>query len=185
METPHTACMPLIKPIQYLFPSYILSLSKIVIQGLSQNWCSFSLDGFVTPSIGIPMKRVYSKVHFLSNKHPQTSVCQIDLKLRLVLWKSSVYFSKRRKEKSEQKHKPIHSHHSRFPKLYIWHFLSQNTVHLQLNLFLFFRPIFLMVVSNLSSECIQRLSGFPGSPGHLFWSSTHVVHVSTLETTSI
>ncbi len=51
--------------------------------------------------------------------------------------------SKRRKEKNEWKHKFIHSHHPHFPRLYIWHFLSQNAVHLQLN-----RPPFFMVVSN-------------------------------------
>ncbi len=34
------------------------------LQTLSQNWCSFSLDGIVTPSIGIPMKGTYSVVHW-------------------------------------------------------------------------------------------------------------------------
>ncbi len=36
----------------------------------------------------------------------------------------------------------IHSYHRRFPRLYIWHFRSRNTNHLQLNMLLFFQPIF-------------------------------------------
>ncbi len=47
------------------------------IQGLSQNWCSFSPDGLVTPSIEILTKRIYSVVHYLSNKQLWTSVYQI------------------------------------------------------------------------------------------------------------
>ncbi len=55
------------------------------IQGLSQNWCSFSSDGLVTLSIGILTKCTYSVVHYPFNKHPQTSVCQIDLNLSQVM----------------------------------------------------------------------------------------------------
>ncbi len=52
-----------------------------------QNWYSLSPNGLVTPSIGIPTKHAYSIVHYLSNKHPQTSVPQIDLELQFFLWK--------------------------------------------------------------------------------------------------
>ncbi len=57
----------------------------IMVQGLSQNWYSFSLDGLLTPSIGIPTKRIYSVGHYLSNKYLRTSAGQIDLGLQLVL----------------------------------------------------------------------------------------------------
>ncbi len=52
---------------------------------LSQKWWSLVLDGLVTPSIGIPTKRMYSVVHYLSNKHPQMSVRQTELELQPVL----------------------------------------------------------------------------------------------------
>ncbi len=58
-----------------------------ILQELFHNWCSFSPDELVTPSIGIRTKRTYSVVHYLSNKHTQKSVHQIDLELQLVLWK--------------------------------------------------------------------------------------------------
>ncbi len=65
---------------------------------MSQNWSSFSLEGFVTPSIGIFMKCMYSVVDYISNKRPWTSVCQIDLELQLVLWKQlCVLFKKKEK----------------------------------------------------------------------------------------
>ncbi len=51
----------------------------IFVQGLSQNWCLFSLDGLVTPSIRILKKCTYFVVHYLSNKHPWTSLHHIDL----------------------------------------------------------------------------------------------------------
>ncbi len=54
---------------------------------MSQNWCSFSPDAVVTLSIGIPMKCIYSVVHYLPNKYQWTSVSQTDLELQLVLWK--------------------------------------------------------------------------------------------------
>ncbi len=38
-----------------------------------------SLNGLVTPSIGIPTKRTYSVVNYHSNKHLRMSVCQIVL----------------------------------------------------------------------------------------------------------
>ncbi len=70
---------------QKFFPN--IKFSKNFLQGLSQNWSSFSLDRLVTPSIGIPTKCMYSVVHYLSNKHLRMSVCQINLELQLVLWK--------------------------------------------------------------------------------------------------
>ncbi len=42
----------------------------------------------------------------------------------------------------------------------------------------FFRSTLLMVVSNFSFRCIQRSSGFSGSPAHLFQSSHCVVQIS-------
>ncbi len=49
---------------------------------------------------------------------------------------------KRKERKNEWIHKFIHSYHPHFPRPYIWHFLSQNNIHLQLNMLPFFRPIF-------------------------------------------
>ncbi len=49
--------------------SYAKRVSECInlyMQALSQNWCSLSLDWLVTPSIGIPTKRIYSVVHYLS-----------------------------------------------------------------------------------------------------------------------
>ncbi len=48
----------------------------------TRNWCSFSPDGLVTPSIGIPTKRMYSAAHYLSNKHVWTFVC-LELRIHL------------------------------------------------------------------------------------------------------
>ncbi len=55
---------------------------------------------------------------------------------------SCVRPSKIRKEKGEGKYKIINWHHPHFPRPYISHFLSQNTIHLQLNTVPFFRSIF-------------------------------------------
>ncbi len=68
--------------IEIFFRHYIF-----FIQELSQNWCSLFPGGLITPSIGIPTKRMYSVVHYVPNKYPWRSVCQIDLELQLVLWK--------------------------------------------------------------------------------------------------
>ncbi len=63
--------------------------------------------------------------------------------------KTVVRTSPRKKgKKNEWKHKFIHSHNPHFPRPYIWHFLSRNTVRLQLNMLPFFPPIFFVVVSN-------------------------------------
>ncbi len=71
-----------------LFTSFMKFVEEYFnTQRLSQNRCSFSLDGLVTPSIGIPTKCMYSVVHYLSNTHPRTSVHWIDLKLQLIVWK--------------------------------------------------------------------------------------------------
>ncbi len=59
---------------------------------------------------------------------------------------------------------------------------------LQLNMLPFFPSIFFMAVPNSSfeiSECVQRSSEFPGSPGHLVLSSSCVVHVWKMETIRI
>ncbi len=89
------------------FSSYV----RESIQGLSQNWWSFSLDALVTPSIGIPIKRIYSIVRYLSNKHHRMPVCQMDLELKLVLWKQLRVPSKKSKENNKWKHKFIHLYH--------------------------------------------------------------------------
>ncbi len=47
-------------------------LVKFYIQRFSKNWYSFSQDGLVTPSIGIPTKCTYSAVHYLSKKHSRS-----------------------------------------------------------------------------------------------------------------
>ncbi len=54
---------------------------KIYVHGLSQNWCSLSLDGLVMLSIRIPTNRMYSVVYYLSNKPTGTCARQIDLEL--------------------------------------------------------------------------------------------------------
>ncbi len=72
----------------YIYFFYFTTFTwTLDIQGLSQNWCWLSPDGLMTPSIRILTKRTYSVVYYLSNKHPQISVRQIDLELQLVLWK--------------------------------------------------------------------------------------------------
>ncbi len=52
----------------------------IKIKGGPKTGACSLLDGLATPSIGIPTKCSNSVVHYLSNRHPQTSVCKIDLK---------------------------------------------------------------------------------------------------------
>ncbi len=56
------------------------------IQGLPLKWCSLSPDGLVTPSIRILMKHTFcSSLSF--KQTPWISICQINLKLLLTLWK--------------------------------------------------------------------------------------------------
>ncbi len=59
--------------------------SSLLLQELSQNWCPLSVGGLVMPFIGILTKRMYSLVHYLSNKHVWMFGRQ--LKLQLVFWK--------------------------------------------------------------------------------------------------
>ncbi len=44
-------------------------------------------------------------------------------------------------------------------------------------------PFFKWWFQTTCSECVQGPSGFPGSPGHLFRSSSRTVHISMTETT--
>ncbi len=111
-------------------PNYIKNVGNMFLLGLFQNWCSLSPDGLVTTSMRILIESVYSVVHYLSNKHPQTPVCQIDLELQLVFWKLLRVKIK------------INENTNQFLRLYIWHFLSWNTVSLQLHTLPFFQPIF-------------------------------------------
>ncbi len=114
---------------------------KYTCKGCPKTGIRFSPDGFVTPPIGIPTKRMYSVVHYLSNKHPRTSVHQLDLELPQILWKQLRVHLQKNKEKMH-KEKFIHSHYPHFPRRTFDIFLSQNTVRLQLNMLPFFRPIF-------------------------------------------
>ncbi len=75
--------------VMYVFTRFVPKLSLL------------SLDGIVTPSIGIPTKCVYCVIHYLSNKHLQMSVCQIDLELQLFC-ENSYTFPSRKWEVQEE-----------------------------------------------------------------------------------
>ncbi len=87
---------------------------------------------------------------YFFNRRPRASVCQIDLELQLVLRKQlPIPF---------QKNTNLFTRIPLSPRPNIWHFLSQNTVHLQLNMLRFFWPIFLMVFQTPSNMSKDRLS---------------------------
>ncbi len=56
----------------------------------------------MTPSIGIPMKRAYSVVHYLSNKHTQTSTQPNRSQVTASFVKTVACPSKKRKEKMNE-----------------------------------------------------------------------------------
>ncbi len=65
-------------------------------------------------------------------------------------------------KKNKQKYKFINLHHPHFLRPHIWHFLSRNTIPLQLNRLPFFRPIFLndrfkFLLPNTSKDCLSFL----------------------------
>ncbi len=118
------------------------------LQGLSQNWCLLSLDRLVILSIGIPTKCIYSAVHYLSKKHPQMSIHQIDLEFTTGFVKTVVCTPPKKERKKWKKTKFIHSHHPHFLRLYIWHFLKIPTFAAKHDSI--FSIHFFMVVSNSS-----------------------------------
>ncbi len=80
-----------------------------LIWGLSQNRCSFSRDKLLTPSTGILTKRTYSVVHYLSNNHLWTSVCQVHLELQPVLQKQLRVALQKKKKKKKLTKTPMSS----------------------------------------------------------------------------
>ncbi len=93
-----------------------------------------------------------------------------------------MYPSIKRNEKNEQKHKFIHLHHL---PIHLTFSFSKYRLFAAKHTSILSTYFFNGGYRTSPLEFVQRSSGFLGSPGHLFRSSNHTVHVSTVETTWI
>ncbi len=125
--------------------------------------------------------RILWYITFPTDRHERTSVHQMDLELQLVLWKQ-LHEPFQKILKKIQIYSPHHSYFLR-PVHLICSFSKYHLFAVKDSTIL--STHFLMLLQTASSECVQRFSGFPGSPGHLFGNSSHAIHVSTMETTRI
>ncbi len=103
--------------------AHVCIYTKIVL-----NWCSFSLDGLISPSIWILIWCIFCSA--LPFQQATADVCMSKRS-----WVTAGFV-----KLHVRKHKFIHSYHPHFLRPYIWHFLLRNTIRLQLNMLPFFQP---------------------------------------------
>ncbi len=132
----------------------------INIRGLSRNWCSFSVDGLVMPSINFDKPHIFCSafITFPTSTHGQ--VHPIDLKLHWVLWKQlHIRLQKEERKKRKLNYALTSSSHSE-----VVHLTSSFSKYHPLaakHTSILSHPFFKRWFQILPSECVQRSFEFP------------------------